>query len=143
MYERRSIFCLSFRPAMRYPEAIRAPPRARISPQAEWVDWAKSESPITIAPVMVKRMARVMKGVTLSLKIRYDPSPTKTGWMFTMTTELATDVYFREAIQKAKWRAKKIPVRKSSFHRPRRISPYLPGVRRAIGARMREARPSR
>jgi hypothetical protein len=31
----------------------------------------------------------------------------------TRTTELATEVYFREAIQKAKWRLRKRPERRS------------------------------
>ena len=48
----------------------------------------------------------------------------------------------REAIQKMKWKPRKRPVRKSSFHRPRRIFPY-PFRLRATGERSKEAKPSR
>ena len=76
---------------------------------------------------------KIINVVTLSFRIIQDPSPTNTGLIFTITTELATEVYLREAIQKVKWRARKRPVGRSNFHRPRRIFPYL--LRwRAIGA---------
>jgi hypothetical protein len=35
------------------------------------------------------------------------------GWVVTKTTELATEVYFKEAIQKAKWRLRKRPERRN------------------------------
>jgi hypothetical protein len=56
----------------------------------------------------------------------------------TRTTELATEVYFKEAIQKAKWRLKKSPERRShpilSFSHPFHVF-----LQQAKGVNMREA----
>jgi hypothetical protein len=38
------------------------------------------------------------------------------GWVVTKTTELATEVYFREVIQRAKWRLRRRPERRSHPH---------------------------
>jgi hypothetical protein len=47
------------------------------------------------------------------MKLAGSEIKTKMGWVVTRTTELATEVYFREAIQKAKWRLRKRPERRN------------------------------
>ena len=75
----------------------------------------------------------------LSPKKSHAPIPTKIGWVVTKTTELATEVYFSEAIQKAKWRPSRIPEKATQ-----RISPLLHGFQirpwQAKGTRIRDAR---
>ncbi len=58
---------------------------------------------------MARTMPQARGFVILSLRTKCEISAQKIGLVDTMTTELATEVYFSEAIQVAKWRQRKAP----------------------------------
>jgi hypothetical protein len=60
-------------------------------------------------PRTEREIPKIILTPSRSLRKIHDPIPTKIGWVETRTTELATEVYFREPIQKAKWRLRKTP----------------------------------
>src|SRR4030042_3133861 len=111
MYERRSCPFLIFLPMRRYPEAVMAPRRANPSPINASLEMDVSPKLITPLPKMERVIPRMRFIPTGSLKKSQAPNPTKRGLVETRTTELATEVNFNEAIQKAKWRARKMPER--------------------------------
>jgi hypothetical protein len=110
------------------PSPNRAPSEADLSPKL-----------INALPKIERQIPEISLTPGRSLIKIQDPIPTKIGWVFTRTTELATEVYLRELIQKAKWRLRRTPER--SNHP---ISDFLQSFqtfrRHAKGSTIREAK---
>jgi hypothetical protein len=96
------------------------------------------------APAMAAAIPTTVQADIRSRRKSHEAAPTKSGVVETSRTELVTEVYFRELIQRAKWRARQTPeiaMPRLSRNVQDRISRH--DRRRATGSRINAANDSR
>ena len=121
-----------------------APATASRLPKSEAGEEPRSPNAITAAPTIASGIAILTASGGCSWRKTRDITTAKSGAVFTSSTEAATEVCERLAIQVAKWSASATPeatssrrVRGVTAGNERRVSPQAKGARTSAAIAMR------